>query len=174
MEAIATLAQDDPWLKMTPEQRADEHRARRARFSATPTPEPIVVLPVIEAPPERKILLPIPNAEIAAAADFSFPRFHIDIIQRETIVEFPPVTLLDMKSPRRTALVVQARQVAMYLAKQMTVRSLPEIGRRFGGRDHTTVLHAVRRVTELRKIIPELDAKIERIKTVIAWKFSHD
>jgi chromosomal replication initiator protein len=52
-------------------------------------------------------------------------------------------------SSRRTANVVRPRQIAMYLAKTLTLRSLPEIGRRFGGRDHTTVLHAVRKIETL-------------------------
>ena len=56
------------------------------------------------------------------------------------------VTRSDLLSSRRTANVVRPRQIAMYLAKTLTLRSLPEIGRRFGGRDHTTVLHAVRKI----------------------------
>jgi hypothetical protein len=59
------------------------------------------------------------------------------------------VTLIDMLSRRRTAIIVKPRQVAMFLGKKLTLHSLPQIGRRFGGRDHTTVLHAVR-VTPLR------------------------
>jgi len=55
-----------------------------------------------------------------------------------------------MYSARRARAVARPRQVAMYLAKQLTARSLPEIGRKFGGRDHTTVMHAVRKVDELR------------------------
>jgi hypothetical protein len=56
------------------------------------------------------------------------------------------ISLVDLTSARRTAKLVLPRQVAMYLAKVMTGRSLPEIGRRFGGRDHTTVLHAIRKI----------------------------
>jgi len=56
------------------------------------------------------------------------------------------VTLSDMLSPRRTANIVKPRQVAMFLCKEFTPRTLPELGRRFGGRDHTTVLHAVRKI----------------------------
>jgi len=56
--------------------------------------------------------------------------------------------------------VARPRQVAMYLAKQLTPRSLPEIGRRFGGRDHTTVIHAVRRIEKLRQTDAELDADV--------------
>jgi chromosomal replication initiator protein len=59
------------------------------------------------------------------------------------------VSRADLLSSRRTANVVRPRQVAMYLAKTLTLRSLPEIGRRFGGRDHTTVLHAVRKIEGL-------------------------
>jgi chromosomal replication initiator protein len=54
-----------------------------------------------------------------------------------------------MSSPRRARAVARPRQVAMYLAKHLTSRSLPEIGRRFGGRDHTTVMHAIRKIEEL-------------------------
>jgi chromosomal replication initiator protein len=56
-----------------------------------------------------------------------------------------------MSSARRSRAVARPRQVAMYLSKQLTSRSLPEIGRAFGGRDHTTVMHAVRKIEELVK-----------------------
>ena len=59
------------------------------------------------------------------------------------------IRLSDMHSARRARQVARPRQVAMYLAKQLTARSLPEIGRKFGGRDHTTVMHAVRKIEEL-------------------------
>jgi chromosomal replication initiator protein len=55
-----------------------------------------------------------------------------------------------MISARRARAVARPRQIAMYLAKRLTTRSLPEIGRKFGGRDHSTVIHAVRKITELR------------------------
>ena len=54
-----------------------------------------------------------------------------------------------MSSPRRARAVARPRQIAMYLSKQLTSKSLPEIGRTFGGRDHTTVMHAVSRIEEL-------------------------
>jgi chromosomal replication initiator protein len=55
-----------------------------------------------------------------------------------------------MTSARRARVVARPRQVAMFLSKQLTQRSLPEIGRKFGGRDHTTVMHAVRKIEELK------------------------
>ncbi len=75
-------------------------------------------------------------------------RITIDEIQRK-VAEHYNLRLSDMHSARRARNVARPRQVAMYLAKQLTSRSLPEIGRKFGGRDHTTVMHAVRKIDEL-------------------------
>ncbi|MCD8562707.1 MAG: chromosomal replication initiator protein DnaA [Alphaproteobacteria bacterium] len=75
-------------------------------------------------------------------------RITIDEIQRK-VAEHYNLRMTDMHSARRARNVARPRQVAMYLAKQLTARSLPEIGRKFGGRDHTTVMHAVRKVEEL-------------------------
>ena len=75
-------------------------------------------------------------------------RVSIEEIQRK-VAEHYNLRLTDMVSARRARNVARPRQVAMYLAKQLTQRSLPEIGRRFGNRDHTTVMHAVSRVSEL-------------------------
>lgn len=72
----------------------------------------------------------------------------IDEIQKR-VAEHYNMRLGDMSSSRRARAVARPRQVAMYLAKQLTSRSLPEIGKKFGNRDHTTVMHAVARVTEL-------------------------
>jgi chromosomal replication initiator protein len=75
-------------------------------------------------------------------------RVTIEEIQKK-VAEYYKIRLTDMSSARRARAVARPRQVAMYLAKQITQRSLPEIGRRFGNRDHTTVMHACSRVTEL-------------------------
>ncbi len=80
----------------------------------------------------------------------------IDEIQRK-VAEHYRLKLPDLLSARRAREVARPRQVAMYLAKKLTPRSLPEIGRRFGGRDHTTVMHAVKRIEELRAQDRELD-----------------
>ena len=76
-------------------------------------------------------------------------RVTIEEIQKRVAEHFN-IKLSEMSSARRSRAVARPRQVAMYLAKQLTQRSLPEIGRKFGGRDHTTVMHAVRKVDELR------------------------
>jgi len=75
-------------------------------------------------------------------------RVTIDEIQKR-VAEYYSVRISDMHSPRRARAVARPRQVAMYLAKHLTPRSLPEIGRKFGGRDHTTILHAVKKIEEL-------------------------
>jgi chromosomal replication initiator protein len=68
-----------------------------------------------------------------------------------------------MVSARRAREVARPRQIAMYLAKQLTPRSLPEIGRRFGGRDHTTVIHAVRQIEKLRGLDHDLDNDVRTL-----------
>ncbi len=73
----------------------------------------------------------------------------------------------DLLSSRRSRDVVRPRQIAMYLAKSLTARSLPEIGRRFGGRDHTTVLHSVRKVEQLMKDDGDLAQEIELLKRML-------
>jgi chromosomal replication initiator protein len=90
-------------------------------------------------------------------------RVKIEDIQRVVARQYN-VSRSDLLSSRRTANVVRPRQVAMYLAKTLTLRSLPEIGRRFGGRDHTTVLHAVRKIVGLVGNDMALAEEIEILK----------
>jgi chromosomal replication initiator protein len=77
------------------------------------------------------------------------------------------VSRADILSSRRSAGVVKPRQIAMYLSKQLTLRSLPEIGRRFGGRDHTTVLHAVRKIEGAVQADPGLRDDVELLKRML-------
>lgn len=90
-------------------------------------------------------------------------RVKIEDIQRVVARQYN-VSRSDLLSSRRTANVVRPRQVAMYLSKTLTLRSLPEIGRRFGGRDHTTVLHAVRKIEALVGKDPVLADEVELLK----------
>ncbi len=90
----------------------------------------------------------------------------IDEIQRR-VAEHYALKLGDLLSARRAREVARPRQVAMWLAKRLTPRSLPEIGRRFGGRDHTTVMHAVKRIDELRLTDRELDADVAQLTRML-------
>lgn len=93
-------------------------------------------------------------------------RVTIDEIQRK-VAEHWNIRLTDMSSARRARAVARPRQVAMYLAKHLTSRSLPEIGRKFGNRDHTTVMHAVTRVTELMEQDPSFAESVELLKRML-------
>ncbi|WP_420608067.1 chromosomal replication initiator protein DnaA [Novosphingopyxis sp.] len=89
-------------------------------------------------------------------------RITIDEIQR-TVCEYYRIDRSEMSSKRRARAIVRPRQVAMYIAKMMTPRSYPEIGRKFGGRDHSTVIHAVRLVEELRGKDSEMDNDVRAL-----------
>lgn len=93
-------------------------------------------------------------------------RVKIEDIQR-IVSKHYNVSKADLLSARRTRTIVRPRQIAMYLAKMMTPRSLPEIGRRFGNRDHTTVLHAVRKIEELSKADNGLAQELELLKRML-------
>ncbi|MGB0497177.1 MAG: chromosomal replication initiator protein DnaA [Rubricella sp.] len=90
----------------------------------------------------------------------------IDEIIRK-VCEHYNVRMSDMMSPRRARAVARPRQIAMYLSKHLTSKSLPEIGRRFGGRDHTTVLHAVRRVEELKSSDGQIAEDLELLRRML-------
>jgi chromosomal replication initiator protein len=93
-------------------------------------------------------------------------RVTIDEIQKR-VAEHYNVRVSDMHSARRARAVARPRQVAMYLAKQLTARSLPEIGRKFGGRDHTTVMHAVKKVEELKSSDPSFAEDVELLRRML-------
>ena len=90
----------------------------------------------------------------------------IDEIQKK-VTEHYNIRLSDMHSPRRSRSIARPRQVAMYLAKSITTRSLPEIGRKFGGRDHTTVIHAIKTIEEIMVNDPNLAEDIEILTRIL-------
>ena len=93
-------------------------------------------------------------------------RVTIDEIQRRVAEHFN-IKMAEMQSSRRARVVARPRQVAMYLAKQLTSRSLPEIGRKFGGRDHTTVIHAVKKIEELSASDTALAEDVELLRRML-------
>ena len=90
---------------------------------------------------------------------FNRGQISIDFIQK-TVAEYYKIKQADMYSKRKPAKIALPRQIAMYLAKELTQKSLPEIGDAFGGKDHTTVLYAVRKITELRAHDEDLNKQI--------------
>ena len=93
-------------------------------------------------------------------------RITIEDIQKR-VAEHYNIRIGEMHSARRARSVARPRQVAMYLAKQLTARSLPEIGKQFGGRDHTTVMHAVKRIDELRHTDTNLGEDVDLLKRML-------
>ncbi|MBC9030975.1 chromosomal replication initiator protein DnaA [Sphingomonas sp. JC676] len=89
-------------------------------------------------------------------------RITIDEIQRAVSTHFE-VKQIDLISERRAVAIARPRQIAMYLAKRLTTRSLPEIGRKFGNRDHSTVIHAVKRIEDLRGKDSEIDGAVRTL-----------
>jgi chromosomal replication initiator protein len=114
----------------------------------------------------REITLDLTQDCLADILRASDRKVTIDEIIRK-VSEHYNIRMSDILSPKRTRTIARPRQVAMYLAKQLTSRSLPEIGRRFGGRDHTTVLHAVRKIEELRSIDNQIDEDVELLRRML-------
>ncbi|MAI83917.1 MAG: chromosomal replication initiator protein DnaA [Rickettsiales bacterium] len=108
----------------------------------------------------RKINIEMTHDLLRDLLKSSQRKVNIEQIQKKVSEHFN-VKMSDMSSARRSRTVVRPRQIAMYLSKSLTSRSLPEIGRRFGNRDHTTVIHAVKKVEELRNIDVSLDEDVE-------------
>lgn len=90
----------------------------------------------------------------------------IDEIQR-TVADYYNVRLSELLSQRRARIIARPRQIAMFLSKQLTSRSLPDIGRRFGGRDHTTVMHGVRKIEDLSRTDSQLSDDIARLTRIL-------
>ncbi len=102
-------------------------------------------------------------ADILRASD---RKVTIEEIQRK-VAEHYNIRLSDMIGPKRLRTIARPRQVAMYLAKQLTPRSLPEIGRRFGGRDHTTIMHGVRKIEELMATDSQLNDDLQLLRRLL-------
>jgi chromosomal replication initiator protein len=115
---------------------------------------------------ETPLTIDIARTILADRLNLSDRRVTVEEIKR-VVAGFYSIRLQDMDSPRRTRNLVRPRQTAMFLAKTMTPRSYPEIGRRFGNRDHTTVMHAVRQIERLAAADPVLSGEIEQLRRMI-------
>lgn len=102
-------------------------------------------------------------ADILRASD---RKVTIDEIIRK-VSDHYNLRMTDILSPRRARTVARPRQVAMFLAKTLTSKSLPEIGRRFGGRDHTTVIHAVKKIEDLKSIDNQIAEDVELLRRML-------
>ncbi len=114
----------------------------------------------------REITLDLAQDCLADILRASDRKLTIEEIQRK-VAEHYNVRLSDLIGPKRLRTIARPRQVAMYLAKQLTSRSLPEIGRRFGGRDHTTIMHGVRKIEELMTLDSQLADDLQLLKRLL-------
>jgi chromosomal replication initiator protein len=114
----------------------------------------------------REITMELTQDCLADVLRASERKITIEEIQRR-VSEHYNIRLSDMIGPKRVRSYARPRQVAMYLCKQLTSRSLPEIGRRFGGRDHTTIMHGVRRIEELRVQDGQIAEDIEMLRRTL-------
>ncbi|MFV2034204.1 MAG: chromosomal replication initiator protein DnaA [Halocynthiibacter sp.] len=111
----------------------------------------------------REITLELAQDCLADILRASDRKITIDEIQRE-VSEHYNIRLAELIGPKRVRNIARPRQIAMYLAKHLTSRSLPEIGRRFGGRDHTTIIHGVKRVEELKSVDDQIAEDLELLR----------
>lgn len=114
----------------------------------------------------REINLDMAQECLADILRASERKVTIDEIIRK-VADHYNLRLTDLLSPRRARSVARPRQVAMFLSKMLTSKSLPEIGRRFGGRDHTTVIHAVRKIEELRTTDAQINEDVELLRRML-------
>lgn len=170
----------DPRLKATPSQRKYmmEHIARVEKIAAcAKVSEPIAIndAPIIE--PKNDLaewierqdrINPIPKDPWFTIEEIDQNDLRPKIVDiQHFVAKFYEITRTELVSIGRNSHLVRARQVGMYLCKKLTVRSMPEIGRRFGNRDHTTVLHAIRKIDALVKQMPELATDVETLQKSI-------
>jgi chromosomal replication initiator protein len=114
----------------------------------------------------REITLELARDCLGDVLRASDRKVSIEEIQRK-VAEHYHIRLADLIGPKRLRSFARPRQVAMYLAKTMTSRSLPDIGRRFGGRDHTTVMHGVRRIEELKVADSQIADDLEMLRRAL-------
>lgn len=114
----------------------------------------------------REITLDLAQDCLADILRASDRKVTIEEIQRK-VSDHYNIRLSDMIGPKRTRTIARPRQVAMYLAKTLTTRSLPEIGRRFGGRDHTTIMHGVRKIEELKTGDSQLSEDLDLLRRLL-------
>lgn len=174
----------NPHTVATPSQRlaAAAHSARLAKIAARARIEPLPSAPIVAAPvpakPEPKFCLgtwiarqetlnPLPKKSwFSIESEIGPRRPSVDEVKRAVCDHFN-VSVEDLLSPCRTAKICRPRQVGYYLAKKLTLKSLPEIGRRFGDRDHTSILSGIRKIDRLIPRDGSLAADVETIESKV-------
>jgi chromosomal replication initiator protein len=114
----------------------------------------------------QEISLPVVKDSLRDLLAVQNRQISVENIQK-TVADYYKIRISDMHSKKRSRAIARPRQVAMALAKELTQLSLPEIGSNFGGRDHTTVLHACRQIAKLRETVPEMNHDVNFLLQVL-------
>ncbi len=115
---------------------------------------------------QKEISIPLARDALRDLLSIQNRQISVENIQK-TVADYYKIKVADMYSKKRPASIARPRQIAMYLAKELTQKSLPEIGELFGGRDHTTVLHAVRKITAERQQLSELNQQLHVLEQTL-------
>ena len=115
---------------------------------------------------QKEISIPLAREALRDLLSIQNRQISVENIQK-TVADYYKIKVSDMYSKKRPASIVRPRQIAMYLAKELTQKSLPEIGELFGGRDHTTVLHAVRKIAGERQQLTELNQQLHVLEQTL-------
>jgi chromosomal replication initiator protein len=115
---------------------------------------------------QKEISIPLAREALRDLLSIQNRQIGVENIQK-TVADFYKIKVADMYSKKRPASIARPRQIAMYLAKELTQKSLPEIGELFGGRDHTTVLHAVRKIATERQQLSELNQQLHVLEQTL-------
>jgi chromosomal replication initiator protein len=114
----------------------------------------------------KEISIPLAREALRDLLSIQNRQISVENIQK-TVADYYKIKVADMYSKKRPASIAKPRQIAMYLAKELTQKSLPEIGELFGGRDHTTVLHAVRKISQERQQLMELNQQLHVLEQTL-------
>jgi chromosomal replication initiator protein len=115
---------------------------------------------------QKEISIPLAREALRDLLSIQNRQIGVENIQK-TVADYYKIKVADMYSKKRPASIARPRQIAMYLAKELTQKSLPEIGELFGGRDHTTVLHAVRKIGAERQTVSELNQQLHVLEQTL-------
>jgi chromosomal replication initiator protein len=114
----------------------------------------------------KEISIPLAREALRDLLSIQNRQISVENIQK-TVADYYKIKVADMYSKKRPASIARPRQIAMYLAKELTQKSLPEIGELFGGRDHTTVLHAVRKISQERQQLMDLNQQLHVLEQTL-------
>ncbi|MEJ6021361.1 chromosomal replication initiator protein DnaA [Ramlibacter sp. PS4R-6] len=115
---------------------------------------------------QKEVSIPLAREALRDLLSIQNRQISVENIQK-TVADYYKIKVADMYSKKRPASIARPRQIAMYLAKELTQKSLPEIGELFGGRDHTTVLHAVRKIASERQNVTELNQQLHVLEQTL-------